>query len=431
VQKLFDALTARLRGHLGQRDDVALVVRCADAEAVALVKALEGVDDAGASEMFWIATDDFADATSYASSLVNAFAVKHGAVRLAMQRGAPAGVRPWPPLPDALLDESRPPADRLRELMAFSRALLPEPDGFLAVWCLVPLSVADPGGYAALVADVLRHDFPFPWCHHLRFYVRGAPADEALPAALAGQPRVAWYDPELSQAAAQRALDEEAADPALPLGRRLQSLFISAGVDHAYQRFGDALAKYAVLLKYYAGTRDATMTALVLNAVGETQARLGNAEHAGRCFELAFAPAAHAPGPPLPVLLNVVLNLANLRMAQARWAEAEAYYDSAQRLATAQRDPATKLRAIENLGHCRYVQGDVAGAVTTWHAGAAVAGELELPDERRRMLERLAAHYSSVADHPGHAHVREALAADAQWPAPARAGAPAQGGARG
>jgi tetratricopeptide (TPR) repeat protein len=409
VQKLLDALTARLRAFVDQRDDVALVVRCGDAEAVAVLKALEGVDDASTAEMFWIASDEFHDAASYVSGVVDAFAVKHGAVRLAM---AQQGMVSWPPLPDALLDESHAPAARLRELMAFSRTLLPEPDGFLAVWCLFPLAVTDAAGYAALLGELLQHEFPHPWCHHLRIYLRGDPADPALPAALAPILRIAWYDPDMSQAAMQRAIDEEAADPTLPLERRLQNLLMSASIDQAHQRFGDALEKYAVLLKYYAGVRNPTMTALVLNAVGETHARLGNDEHAGLCFEHAFYPASRAPGPPLPVMLNVVLNLANLRMAQGRWEESEAYYDSAQQLATAQRDPVTKLRAIENLGQCQYMQGKIPEALRSWHSGAAVARELELPESRRSMLERLASHYLSVADYGEHADVQRQLAAE-------------------
>jgi tetratricopeptide (TPR) repeat protein len=185
---------------------------------------------------------------------------------------------------------------------------------------------------------------------------------------------------------------------------------MSASIDFAHGRLDDALAKHGVLLAYYTGTRDATMTALVLNAVGEVRARLGQVEHAGECFELAFGSAMQAPVPPVPVLLNVVLNLANLRMLQARWEEAEAYYDSAQQLATAQRDAVTKLRAIENLGQCRYAQGKVPEALSTWHAGAAVAGALELLDVRRALLERLASHYLNVADHAQHGHVQRQLA---------------------
>jgi tetratricopeptide (TPR) repeat protein len=407
MQKLLDGIAQRLRAFVAQRDELALVVRCTDEEAPVVLKSLEELDEGSTSEMVWIVSDEFHDAASWVSAVVDDFAVKHGAVRLAM---AQQGMAPWPPLPPEVLDETRPPAERLRELAAFSRLLLPAPDGFLSVWCLLPLSVGDPAAYAALVAELLAHDFPNPWCHHLRFFVRGDPADPALPAALAAIPRVAWYEPELSQAAMQRALEEEAADPSQPLGLRLQNLLMGANVDYAYGRFDASLAKYAVLLKYYAGIRDGAMAALVLNGIGEVHERLGNVDQAGVCYEMAFAPAAQAPGPPVPVMLNVVLNLANLRMALGRWEEGEAYCDAAQQLATIQRAPDVKLLALENLGRCQYMQGKVPEALATWHAGAEVAGALEMPEPRRSMLERLQVHYEAVEDRASQAQVARELA---------------------
>ena len=245
--------------------------------------------------MFWIVSEPFADAASWVSSAVSAFAVKHGGVRMAMGK---EGFTPWPELPEPLLDEARQPSVRLRELMEFSRELRPDPEGMLTAWCFVPLEIADPRGWAALMWELLQHDFPNPWCHHMRVYVRGTPAEPYLQAALEAIPRVAWYDPDLSQEAVQRALEEEASDRTLPLDLRLQSLFMSAGVDHSNQRFGDALAKYGVLLKFYAGTRNPGMTAMVLNAIGETHARTGNPDAAIRSFEAALVPAASVS--PLP-----------------------------------------------------------------------------------------------------------------------------------
>jgi len=406
MQKLLEALTARLSAFVDQRDDLALVVRCTDAQTVLVLKALEGIDDASTSEMFWIFSEEFQDANSYVAAVVEAFAAKHLAVRLGMER---EGMEPWPPVPPVVLDETLGPVQRLRELMVFSRELLPALDGFLAAWGFVPLAIHDRQGFRTLFSKLFVHEFPQPWCHHMRIYVRGSSDDDLLPSAVSSLPRVAVYEPDLSQAAMQRALEEEAEDPALPLERRLQSLFFSAHIDYAYGRFPAALDKYAILLKYHTGVQNETMTALVLNAVGETHARMGNAEHAGQCFELAFAPAAKAQGPPIPVMLNVVLNLANLRMGQKRWEEAEAYYDSAHQLASVQRDAGTKVSAIENMGECQYQQGKIKDALATWHAGAALAGELDLPDSRRSMLERLATHYKSAGESARHAEVQKQM----------------------
>jgi tetratricopeptide (TPR) repeat protein len=405
VQKLLDELGARLKAFVGQREHIALVVRSREEEAPVILKTIEGIDDEATSEMFWIASDEFSDAASWVSAVANAFAVKHGAVRMAMGK---EGFEPWPALPDALLDETRRPSERLRDLMIFSRELLPDP-GMLVVWTFFPLQIADARGWAALMWELLQHTFPNPWCTRMRIFVRADPADTIMPTALGTIPRIEWLTPDLSQDAMQRAMEDEAADATLPLERRLQNLFMSAGVDYSHSRFPAALSKYAILLKYYAGTQNPTMTAMVLNAIGETHNRQGNPDAATECFELALAPAASAPVMPIPVMLNITLNLANLHMGQGHWEEGEAYYDAAQKLAMAQRDADTRLRAIENLGVCEYAQGKVKEAVAHWHAGAMVAHELEIMEPRTTMLQRLAGHYHQAQDHARYAEVMNAL----------------------
>ena len=418
MQKLFDSITTRLEAFVNQRDQIALVVRCRDEECPVILKTFEGMDEGAESEMFWLVSEAFTDAQTWVSAVVDDFVVKHGSVRMAMGK---EGFAPWPELPKALLDETRRPSVRLRELMEFSRELRPFPEGMLTVWCLVPLEIGDTRAWAALMWELLQHEFPNPWCHHMRIFVRGAPAEPDLQAALEAIPRVAWYDPDLSQTAIQRALEEEAADRKQPLELRLQNVFMSAGVDFAHGRFDQALAKYGVLLKFYTGVRNPGMTAMVLNAIGETHARTGNPDAAIRCFELALAPAASMSPMPVPVMLNVTLNLANQHMSFGHWQEAEAYYDSAQKLAMVQRDADTRLRAIENLGVCQYAQGKVPEAIAKWHAGAGVADELGIEGPRRTMLLRLAGHYHQAQDYAKQAEMQRL--ADA---APTLAASPAR-----
>lgn len=413
MRKLFDQVQSTLEQFLRQRDAAALAVCVSDDEAIPVLKILEGMDDASPSELYWICSDDFNDAASYVSALANAFALKHGGVSI---KQAEQGQPTWPPLPDAILDEQAAPAARLRAMMAFSRSLLPADDGFLSVWCLFPLKVADWRAYTALLWELLQHDFPRPWFHHLRIYVRADPQDGWVPAAVQRVPRFVWYDPDLSQGAMQKALDDEAMDSSLPMPRRMQNVFLSANVDYAHGRLGDAMHKYATLLKFSAGTRDATMAAMVLNGMGEVHQRAGNLEQAAHCFEKAVLPASQASVPPVPVLLNVSLNLANLKMAGGQFGEAESYYDVAQGFAALQRSPDTRLRAIENLGACQYAQGKLREAATSWQAGAAVAGEMKLPSIRRNMLMRLHNLYGRVGDNASRAAVERDLAALAAIP---------------
>ena len=396
MQKLFDELKGHLEAFLQQRDD----------EAVMVSKLLEGMDDASASQLFWFGTDEFVDAATWVSGLADTFAVKHAAVTMKLrEQGRP----PWPALPDAILDPAQPPVERLREMMSFSRALAPLPET-LSVWCLFPLLVHDWQAWARLLWDLLQHTFPSPWFHHLRIYVRADPADEWVKSVATKMPRVGWYDPDLSQAAMQRAFDEEAMDRSRPMEQRMQSVFLSAQMDFAHNRLAEALQKHATLLKYFTATRNGTMTALVLNSVGECHQRLGNLDHAGYCFEQALVPAASTSSPPVPVLLNLSLNLGNVRMQQARFAEAETYYDVAQGFAAMQRAADTRLRAIENLGVCQDAQGKYPDAAATWHTGARAAGELEMLDLRRSMLERLRDLHARTGDDAGRARVEYELA---------------------
>jgi tetratricopeptide (TPR) repeat protein len=138
------------------------------------------------------------------------------------------------------------------------------------------------------------------------------------------------------------------------------------------------------------------MTALALHSVGEIHQRLGREEQAARCFETSFAVASEAEHPQLPIVMNALLSLANLRLGQNRLAEAETYYENADKLATVLRNPVTKLQSLENLGYCQYAQGKVDEAVQKWASGAAIAEKLEQPALEKNMLARLRFHFLNL-----------------------------------
>jgi tetratricopeptide (TPR) repeat protein len=279
--------------------------------------------------------------------------------------------------------------------MAFSRSLLPESEGCLAVWVLCPLHVGDAVAYAQFVRDLLRHEYPFPWFHHIRIILRDDAAQPALSAALASTSKVEHYVPDLSDETMEKALEEEASDESLPLEDRIQAMFISAQRDFSFSRFDEALKKHEIFLRYHTAAKNTPMVALALNSIGEIHQRLARLEQAGSCFEAALEQACAGENPPLPVLFNVLLNLANLRLGQRRLAEAEVYYDAGEKLATVQRNPSAKLQSIETLGYCQYMQGKFVDAEKSWEHGAAIAGQLEQPELQKSLLARLQAHYAN------------------------------------
>src|SRR5262245_6832516 len=126
MRRLLKQLSDHLQAFIAGRDQVALVLRSPAADALPMLKILEGLEETSASDLFWTFTEPFTGAADYATTVIKAFTTKHRATQLAMEK---EGLRPWPPIPPSLLAEQGPAAQRLRGLAAFSRELLPVPHG--------------------------------------------------------------------------------------------------------------------------------------------------------------------------------------------------------------------------------------------------------------------------------------------------------------
>jgi tetratricopeptide (TPR) repeat protein len=407
MRRLLKQISDHLQGFVDQRDDLALILCSPAADALPVLKIIEGLEDASTSDLYWVVTNNFTDPASYVQALVQGFATKHQAVRLALEQRA---LRPWPSIPPALLAADASPVQRLRELTAFSRELLPVPDGGTNVWVFFPLEVADGGAYATLMAGLLRHEFPFPWCHHLRFIVRDDPPNGALRRAVAGRPRIRWYQPDLSLEAVNRALEEEANDPSLPVADRVALLPVLAGTDFAWGRYAEAMKKYELLLRFHAPTGNHAMAAFALNGMGEVYEKVGDLERANQSYEAALVPASHGEHPALPVWLNTVVNLANLCVRQGRWADGEAYYDVAQQLATVARDPTTKINALDGRATCAQRQDKLDEAARSWSSGAVIAAQLQDVAACRLLLGRLEQLHAQRGEASQAAELRRQLA---------------------
>ena len=78
------------------------------------------------------------------------------------------------------------------------------------VWVLYPGEIKNGPAYGQFIAEVLRHEFPFPWCHHIRIIVREEPTQPALDKMLGqGSPDRLDYESDLSTAALEKATAEE------------------------------------------------------------------------------------------------------------------------------------------------------------------------------------------------------------------------------
>jgi len=393
MQKLLQGMADRVKSFVQGSDHLALVVSSPAEDALPLLNIFEQVETSSASDLFWTFNDDFVDPLSYASAVVSAFAAKHAAMQEAM---AAEAMTPWPPIPEHLLSEATPPADRLRGLAAFSRELLPVPNGGNNVWIFYPLAIAAAPAFAALFSEVLAHEYPFPWCHHLRFIVREEPTLPVLSQGLHGRPRIDLWRPDLSPETVNAALSAQVEDEALPLSDRMGTLLVAAGSDFALHRYDGALQKYELLLRYHAPLGNLPMAAVALNGMGETYERMGQVEQANTAYQAALVPASDGEPPAIPVLLNIVMNLGNLRMTQGRWDEAEGYWDSAQQLAAAARNAPMRVQALEQRGICEEAQGKLDAAEKSYDAACIMAAKIEDLPLCRGALARLGPLYQRM-----------------------------------
>jgi tetratricopeptide (TPR) repeat protein len=392
MRKMLDRIKGRFADFIAQRDDLALVVRAGEASVPPLLKIVEGIEAESNSEMFWACTEEFAGPAAYAEAVVKWFATFHLAGRTMMKK---KGMTPWPELPALVQSDGTSPGQRLRELMAFSRALLPDPD-CVVVWGFFPTKVADPVAHAALFAEVVRHEFPFPWCHHLRVILRDDPADGELKKRLGDAPRLQWYDADLGPAAIEGGAEEELADEGVPLAERMIVLLVSAGMDYRHQRWPQALEKYQLAADYHGTVGNLSVAAAAFNGMGECNVQMTKEDTAEECFRAALVPLTIMQNPPPAIFLNVLVNLGNLCFAQQRWPEAEGYYENGHLMASLAGAAAVKLQCIEQKGAAQGRQGKIDEALATWRFGADIAGQLECKQEQGRLMRRLEEHYGKA-----------------------------------
>jgi hypothetical protein len=389
VRRLLESIADRITGFVAQRDDVAMVITTAAANGPAFLQVLSPIAESSEAGLFYTYDQPFRDPPSYVDTIADAFRTWHGGYRAVMDQ---EGMTPWPDLPPVIAESGVPPVIRMRELMTFSRSLLPQPDFQVVVWTFLPTEIADPTAYAQFFRDVLAHEWPRPWCHHMRVMIRDDPLTPTLRTALQKAPRIRWYEPPLGQEAYQKGFADAVNDVTLPMSERMTALLITATTDNSYGRYDQALAKYLALIEYHTPRKEKVPLAAAWNGVGEVRVKTGDLNGAGTAFEIAMVHATDGPSPQPAVIFTIAWNLARLRMDEKRFAEAADYFGVAQQCAACMRAADLKLMAIEWHGVARAANGEGEKAVELWEAGITVAHGLNQPNPKATMLERLRQH---------------------------------------
>jgi tetratricopeptide (TPR) repeat protein len=382
MRSLVERLQRDVKEFVEQRDDFVLLIECSEADWGSALAILRDAEQALGSDVFLMFADEFVQPGPFVDQAIERLEEEF---RKANEALSGEKREPFPELPKALRDRSRPPADRLRDAICFPRSLVPRDGGHRLVWAMCPERIKDLPAYRGLVGALAPTKGLQSWMTGIRLIFRDEPVEASDPWSRLPGVRRARFD--MGPAAIEKSLQEDVENESQPEEQRIQSLLSLALLDSAHGRFREAKEKLAYLLGYFQKTKDAAMEAFVLNAVGDIHRRTGDLASALEWYERATVPAAEAKQP--IILATIVKNLGDLAFEQRQYGQAEQYYDNLDKLSAHLLDPEGKVRALERRGLCQEKLGSIGRAVESWEGAATLCRSIGLPPFLKSILEHL------------------------------------------
>lgn len=296
-------------------------------------------------------------------------------------------------LPEACSGAARGALARVQASLTFARDRgLPHGGRRIIAVVLAPISVGEEAAYAAFVREFLTlpPGRP-PWFRRLRILVE-APAGGArtigeLPAwtcALAV---------DMSIAAMSASVNEDAQDAGAPVERRAWASLQAAALDAGRGAADAARERLYEVLEWTRGRNgDASIAALrtmALSGLGDVASLAGERQEAIAWYERALEPAGEASAALL--LLVLARRLAPLYVEDGRLAEAEAFFDGAQKLAVLVPDLRSHVEALQGRGRLEAQRGALEVAAKTWMKALDAAREGDEPEFADAVVPDLAA----------------------------------------
>jgi tetratricopeptide (TPR) repeat protein len=336
---------------------------------------------------------DFQSAEAYVEEIVQTLVARVDALNRAISESNEPIERPLD-IPSAIRRPG-PPVARLKEAMAYTRALADAPEHCVA-WGLFPLRILDAAAHARFVQELMQHDWPMPWFHHLRIFVREDAGAPWVSTHLKAAPRTDFYALDFSPEKMERSLEDQAADAEEPLETRMQAYLMLAALDYGHQRYQRSIEKYTLLATYFTKTHNSPLLALCLNGIGEVFLRNRDFVSARKYFVSALTPAIAAKGSGIAVLINVGLNLGKLHLEKHEFAQAIEYYEGVSTLADATCNAGLKLQVKEAQGSCYLALLQHREAWEQWQQGLFLARSLGDDVYQERLLQRLISLYDAL-----------------------------------
>jgi hypothetical protein len=195
-----------------------------------------------------------------------------------------------------------------------------------------------------------------PWMQPLRIVAYDDRSRRRLFDAMAAGKveKVLTFEVDFSTPALTDALSRDAADPSLPVPERMACMLQLAALDYSYQRYPDALEKYALLFEYYEGEKLPAMQALCLLGAGDTLRASGRPGAAKEIMQRGIALAMEHKA--LAPLLNLLISITEVCSDLSQHAEAESYADSGTQVAAGVLNPFAYADMYEKRGDAQIAQ---------------------------------------------------------------------------
>jgi len=390
MRKLFDQLSRTLRHFREQRENLLLLIPCADSDVAFLLKALRELDREAPADLYLLFADDFLSPDVYLTSVANRLQEE---LTLTNEAAGPSDEK-LPPLPLELFDQHTAASERLKAGMRYARSLIDPRKGQRFVWGLGPMSIKDPTTYLELLAQLPPSPDILPWMRGARIVAR-VPADfnlERSPLAQAKRVNVELFV--IPPDAHEEALLGEAADPKMPLSERMQAEVQLAYLDYAHGRSDMATERFRKALAFFQWAEVPAMEGLIISGLGDIARSQGDWKSAQHWYACAAVPAAESGSPIL--LSTVVQNLAAVAYQEERWADAEQRYDELVTIKRGMFDEVGLVEALEWRANTQEKQQAFDRAVLSWAEAGLICNDFELKDRLapflanwRRGYERL------------------------------------------
>ncbi len=364
MKRKFDTLRETL-DEFAQQDEFPLLVLGCHSESLAYVlNFFQALEQTLPSHLVAAFHQPFHSPAQWIDAILEALRLQ---LEVITSERAAKGEPPPPALPMDLEDGRCPAPERLASLLRYLASLLPNQADYRVVIGLMPLECRDLEAFSALMATLIPTSVELPagvsalrivvWDEYERAGLRTALTEQRCAFALA-------YADDFSTPALTDALGTDAADRDLPLAERMASLQQLAALDYAYERYPDALDKYALLHAFHHERSQPELEAVALLGAGDTLFAAGDPVGARERLQQGIVTAMACKS--LPALSNLLTSVTDVSMALGLFADAESYADSGTKVAAAALNPFVYADMFERRGDAELAQGRSGDAVASY-----------------------------------------------------------------